>query len=547
MRIVLAQINPIVGSLKYNHDKIIKAIHEAIHKSADLIVFPELALCGYPPEDLLLMSSFILETEEKLKSIATFTKGITAIVGTVRQNLSNVGKPLFNSAAIITDQKIIGFQDKTLLPTYNVFDERRYFEPSIHTSIWEISGKKIAITICEDIWQQREHKAEFSDSRYHKSPIDELVKLKPDVVLNLSSSPFSINHLKARVAVCSKAATKINAPFLYCNQVGANDSLIFDGRSLSFDDKGQLMGIAKGFEEDLFVVDLPFNREPVIIVENILLDMYQALVLGVEDYFNKLGFKKAVIGLSGGIDSALVACITVDALGKENVLCIAMPSRFSSADSLEDARVLGKNLGCELKEISIEEPFCKYLELLEPHFENKDFDTTEENLQARIRGMILMAFSNKFGSIVLSTGNKSELALGYCTLYGDMCGGLAVISDLTKSEVYGLSKWINRKQEIIPWNTITKPPTAELKHNQKDQDTLPDYEIVDQVLTNYLDDHLSPLEISSKLQIPLPLVEDLVKRIHQNEYKRKQAPPGLRISEKAFTVGRRFPIVQRWI
>lgn len=547
MRIVLAQINPIVGDLKSNHDRIIKAIEEAKLKSAEMVIFPELALCGYPPEDLLLLPSFILEAEKRLKSIAKSTKGITAIVGTIRQNLTTIGKPLFNSAAIISDQKILGFQDKILLPTYDVFDERRYFEPGSESTIWEINKKRIAITICEDIWQHTELKTEFSDSRYHENPIDELSKLKPDLVLNLSSSPYCSSHLKARVDVCSKAASKINASFLYCNQVGANDSLIFDGYSLSFDNKGQLMGIAKGFEEDLFVVDLPFNEAPKILVENALSDMYSALKLGVKDYFKKLGFKKALLGLSGGIDSALVACIAVDALGKDNVLAIAMPSRFSSPDSLIDARALSLNLGIELKEISIESPFSSYLELLQPYFEGKSFDTTEENLQARIRGMILMAFSNKFGSIVLSTGNKSEMALGYCTLYGDMCGGLGVISDVTKSEVYALSNWINREAEIIPWNTIRRAPSAELKANQTDQDTLPDYEIVDQVLTSYLEDHLSSLQISEKFKFPLALVKDLVKRIHQNEYKRKQAAPGLRVSEKAFTVGRRFPIVQKWI
>lgn len=538
-RIALAQINPIIGDLRGNCEKILRAIDEAKSNSAEIVLFPELALCGYPPEDLLLLDSFTSKVEAYLEEIAGAAFGITAIVGTIRQNESQVGKPLFNSAAIISNQKIMGFHDKILLPTYDVFDERRYFEPGTQTRIWEINGKKIGVTICEDIWQDR-------DARYQNNPVDELKHLSPDFVLNLSSSPFCISHLKERIAVCSSATAKLNVPLLYCNQVGANDSLIFDGYSLSFDKTGQVMGMAKGFKEDLFVVELPFKGDPIKIEENVLSNMYQALVLGVRDYFHKQGFKKAVLGLSGGIDSALVACIAVDALGKENVLCLAMPSRFSSPESLNDAKCLSQNLGCQFKEISIESPFESYLELLEPHFEGKAPDTTEENLQARIRGMLLMAMSNKFGYIVLSTGNKSELALGYCTLYGDMCGGLAVISDVTKSQVYALSKWINQNSEIIPLNTITRAPSAELKTNQKDQDTLPDYEIVDLVLNSYLEDRLSAEEIALKFDYSLDLVKDLVKRIHQNEYKRKQAPPGLRISEKAFTVGRRFPIVQKW-
>jgi NAD+ synthase (glutamine-hydrolysing) len=547
MRVILAQINPIIGDLKGNKEKILKAIYDCKDQSADIVLFPELVLCGYPPEDLLLLPSFINEVEIALQDILKATDGITAVIGTVRRNLESTGKPLFNTAAILSNQKIEGFQDKILLPTYDVFDERRYFEPGRNQRIWEVKGKKIAVTICEDIWQHTEYKMEFSNSRYHQNPIDELKVLKPDLVLNLSSSPFCTTHFENRLKVCERAAIQIGAPLLYCNQVGANDSLIFDGYSLGFDERGQLMAIAKGFEEDLLIIDLPFSTEPKVIVENSLSDIYRALVLGLRDYFKKSGFKKAVFGLSGGIDSALVACIAVDALGYENVTGVAMPSRFSSKASLTDATALSKNLGFELKEIPIESVFTSYLELLEPHFAGQDFDVTEENLQARIRGMILMAISNKFGSIVLSTGNKSEMALGYCTLYGDMCGGVAVISDVTKTEVYALSKWINRKNEIIPLNTITRAPSAELKNNQTDQDTLPDYEIVDKVIESYLEEHLSAKEIAEKFDYSLDIVKGLIKRLHQNEYKRAQAPPGLRISEKAFTVGRRFPIVQKWI
>lgn len=547
MKIALAQINPTVGDLKNNQKKITQAIQKAKQLSAEIVLFPELVLCGYPPEDLLLLPKFIDEIEKSLNEIALQTKGILAVVGTVRKNNTRQGKDLFNSAALLFDGKIIGFQDKILLPTYDVFDERRYFEPGDQSQIFNFHDKKIAVTICEDIWKHSELGLEFSDVKYQVSPIDELKKLQPDVILNLSSSPFCTTHFYDRLKVCCNAASTVNAPLFYCNQVGANDSLIFDGYSLVVNQDGEIVTLAKGFEEDLMVVEYPLTLPPKEIKENKLSDIYQALCLGVRDYFHKSGFKKAVLGLSGGIDSALVACIAVDALGAENVLAIAMPSRFSSNDSLIDAKALGCGLGCDFKEIPIEEPFKSYLNLLTPHFEEKEFDVTEENLQARIRGMILMAISNKFGYIVLSTGNKSEMALGYCTLYGDMCGGLSVIGDVTKTEVYELCHFINRNKEIIPWNTINKHPSAELKLNQRDQDTLPSYEIVDTILQSYLENHLSTDEISKKYNYPLKIVDDLIKRIHQNEYKRKQAPPGLRISKKAFTVGRRFPIVQKWI
>lgn len=546
MRIILAQLNPIVGDLEGNTAKIIKAIDDARNLKADIVLFSELVLCGYPPEDLLLMPDFIQKNEICLEEIIKETHGITAIVGSFRKNVTGTGKHLYNSAAIISNQKLLGFQDKILLPTYDVFDERRYFEPGDSSQIFEINGKKIAITICEDIWRHTETKSEFSDARYSQDPVIQIKKYKPDYVLNLSSSPYCITHLKKRATICKNASQEFEAPLLYCNQVGANDSLIFDGHSMVFNEKGELMDMAKGFKEELFVVDFPLFTKPKKLIDEPASDLFQALVLGVRDYFHKLGFKKAVLGISGGIDSALVACIAVEALGVENVLCIGMPSRFSSDSSLTDAKLLCENLGCQFKEISIESPFIAYLDLLEPLFENKSYDITEENMQARIRGMILMAFSNKYGYIVLTTGNKSELALGYCTLYGDMCGGLAVISDLTKCQVYALCNWINRTQEIIPENILLKAPSAELKFNQKDQDTLPEYEIVDNVLISYLEEHLSPSGIAKKYNYSLDLVKDLIKKIHQNEYKRKQAPPGLRISEKAFTAGRRFPIVQKW-
>ncbi len=544
MRIVLSQINPIVGDLDGNTHKIMSEIAHAKRSSADLILFSELVLCGYPPEDFLLLPYFIERLNDKLKEIVAASQGITVVVGTVRKNPTGREKDLFNTAAVISDGELLGFQDKILLPTYDVFDERRYFEPGEKAQIWMLGGKKVGITICEDIW---EHADRLLYSDYKKDPVQELSSFNPDFVLNLSASPYSTTHFKDRLEVCSKAVSALKCPLFYCNQVGANDSLIFDGYSFWLNEKGHFMEAAKGFEEDRLMVDLSTIKQPTPLLEDSLQDLYQALVIGVRDYFRKLGFKQACLGLSGGIDSALVACIAVDALGKDNVLAIGMPSRFTSENSREDADLLVKNLGIEYKEISIEDPFKSYIQLLEPHFKGKKSDITEENLQARVRGMILMAFSNKFGYLVLNTGNKSELAVGYCTLYGDMVGGLAVINDVTKMQVYALANWINRDQEIIPLNMIQKAPSAELRHNQKDTDSLPEYQIIDNILISYLEDHRSPKDIAEQFNYPLPVVEDIVKKIHRNEFKRRQSPPGLRVSDKAFTVGRRFPIVQKWI
>lgn len=544
MRIYLAQVNPVVGDLAGNANKIIHEIESAKNQSADCILFSELVLCGYPPEDFLLMPHFVKEAERKLQEIALVTDRITAIVGTIRGNPTGKEKELFNSAAVLSNGKLVGFQDKMLLPTYDVFDERRYFEPGKEKRVWTIAGKKVGITICEDVWQ---HADVLQYSDYAIDPVKELSALKPDLVVNLSASPYSTTHFKDRLQVCSQAAKTLNCPFIYCNQVGANDSLIFDGYSFCMDDQGAPVAIAKGFEEDRLVVDLPLKQQPLTLPDQSLSDLYKALVLGVRDYFSKLGFQKACLGLSGGIDSALVACIAVEALGRENVLAIGMPSRYTSKESHTDADELVKNLGIAYQEISIEGPFKSYLELLEPYFKDKKPDITEENLQARVRGMILMAFSNKYGYIVLNTGNKSELAVGYSTLYGDMCGGLAVINDVTKMQVYALANWINRNQEIIPKNMIRKAPSAELRHNQKDSDSLPDYQIIDTILEAYVEDHRSPVDIAAQLNYPLSLVEDIVKKIHHNEFKRRQSPPGLRVTDKAFTIGRRFPIVQKWI
>lgn len=537
MKIVLAQINPTVGDLEGNFSKILRSIQEARKQKADLVLFPELALVGYPPEDFLLLPHFEKAVSEYLQKIVDVSEEIAVVVGLFRTTTGGE-KRLCNTAAVISNKKLLGFQDKMLLPTYDVFDERRYFEPATQTLAWDLCGKKIGITICEDIW---EHGNTVHDTDYRHDPIMDLKKLSLDYMLNLSASPFRVGKALERFQVSAKAAQTLECPVLLCNQVGGNDSLIFDGCSLYVGADGSLLKQAKSFQEDHVLIDLDEEKEAILYQPD---DLHQALVLGIADYFKKSGFSKACLGLSGGIDSAVVACLAVEALGKENVLAVIMPSRYSTESSFQDAEGLIQNLGIKKLEISIEKPFQTYLDLLQPHFQGHPPDATEENLQARIRGTLLMAISNKLGYIVLSTGNKSELAMGYATLYGDMCGGLAVLSDVTKKQVYELAKVY---KNLIPPNTITKEPSAELRPGQKDSDTLPPYDIVDNVLHDYVVSHLSPEEIAKNHGYSLDLVHDLIKRIHKNEYKRRQSAPGLRISQKAFSVGRRFPIVQKFV
>lgn len=544
MKVLIAQLDLTIGDLKGNSQKIVEVLRRARKKGVEVVLFSEMAICGYPPEDLVLHSNFVMAIEEMLQKIVPETQGLMAVMGLVRRNLSSGEKPLLNSAAILQDGRVVGFYDKCLLPTYDVFDERRYFERGEEVGIWEWKGKKIGVTICEDVWQ---HAGFVGYTRYSYDPVLELAKLKPDFMLNLSASPYSYEKPEVRVKVCQKAAKTLKCPVMLCAQVGANDQIVFDGYSVYVDGNGNLGRLAKGFEEDEMVVDLEVPACPCPFQYDAIRDLYQALVLGTRDYFYKQGFKKGVLGLSGGIDSALAACIAVEALGKENVFGVAMPSQYSAPSSLKDAKDLAKNLGIHCEVISIKGLLEDYLKVLKPSFQGKKEDVTEENLQARIRGMILMALSNKHGYLVLSTGNKSELAMGFCTLYGDMAGGLALISDVSKKQVYALSKWINRDREIIPASTIEKPPSAELRPGQKDTDTLPDYAIVDAVLESYVEDCLSPEEIAKKHNFSLDLVLDLVRRIHRAEYKRRQAAPGIRVTKKAFRVGRRYPIVQGWM
>lgn len=539
MKVLIAQVNPTVGDIAGNQKKILAAIKQGIDRGADLVLTSEMALTGYPPEDFVLLSSFVQATEEALSDLVQASKGIGLIVGTLRKTKNH----LYNTAAIGFDGKLLGFQDKILLPTYDVFDERRYFEPGKSSSPWQIGKYQVGVTICEDIWQ---HSGLLQSTSYLQDPILMLQNKQLDLLVNLSASPFYTGKSSYRLQACSAAAKTLQCPMVLCNQIGGNDSLIFDGHSLMVDEKGQVTGYAKGFCEDFPLFDSS-KKDPLPFPQDTMKDLHDALVLGVKDYFMKSGFKDACFGLSGGIDSALVACIAVEALGKEHVFGVAMPSRYSSEGSIKDAEDLSKNLGISLQTIPIEGPFQSYLDLLTPYFKGKKADGTEENLQARIRGMILMALSNKMGYIVLSTGNKSELAMGYSTLYGDMCGGLAVISDLTKEQVYALSNYINRNGEIIPKSTMTKPPSAELRPGQKDTDSLPEYPVVDAVLTAYIEDGKPAEEIAAENKLELELVQSLIKRIHANEYKRRQSPPGLKVTEKAFSIGRRFPIVQGWV
>lgn len=538
MRIFIAQINPTLGDIEKNSQRVIDALRRAKEKGAEVVVFPELTLCGYFPEDLLLDMEMIRQMEKKLHQIAPLTKGLFVALGLARVNASGKEKPLFNSAAIFMDGKLCGFKDKILLPTYDVFDERRYFEPGQGEPIWEYRGLRIGVSICEDVWQHSHQLEGYSD--YLRDPVEELKGKRLDLLLNLSGSPYYFQREYAREQVFAAAARTVKCPIAFCNQVGANDQLVFDGHSFFMDAKGGILQMAKGFEEEDLIAQL--DQKPIHCErEDPIKNLYKALVLGVHDYFFKQGFHKAIVGLSGGIDSALVTCIAKEALGAKNVLAIAMPSRFSSKGSIEDAIALTKQLGVELKTISIEPIFKEYLSLLEPHFQGRKMDETEENLQSRIRGMILMAFSNKFGFILLNTGNKSEMAMGYCTLYGDMAGGLGVLHDVSKLQIYKLAHLIK-----IPEPIIQKVPSAELKENQTDLDVLPPFEILDPIIEDYVEKRLPIEQIAKNRNQSIALVQKIAHQIHISEYKRRQAPIGIRVSPKAFSKGRIVPIVQKW-
>ncbi|MBN2842939.1 MAG: NAD+ synthase [Sedimentisphaerales bacterium] len=541
MKIALAQINPTVGDLKGNMRKIVQEIETARNAGCQLIVFSELSLTGYPPRDLLLKPRFVDLNISALDTIAQSCQGISALVGYVSVHTGPTGKCLHNTAALLQEGKVVSNYYKRLLPTYDVFDETRYFKSGSEIQIIEFGGMKIGLTICEDIWRTNEN---GSRHLYDTDPFAELARAGAQMVINMSASPFVMDKHNFRLRLFGEQAMKYCMPLLYVNQVGGNDELVFDGVSCVFDQNGQLVAQARDFAEDLLIIDTQDTSatrvEP---ISEGIASVYKALVLGLRDYVRKCRFESVVLGLSGGIDSAVVAALAVEALGADRVFGVAMPSRFSSEHSVNDARDLAANLAIDFQIIPIELSHRAMEETLSHAFAGTAQGITEENIQARIRGNLLMALSNKFGHLLLTTGNKSELAVGYCTMYGDMCGGLAVISDVPKTMVYELAHYINRNKEIIPTSTITKAPSAELRPDQKDQDSLPPYDVLDDILHRYVEQENSMGEII-KAGFDANVVERVVKLVDRNEYKRKQAAPGLKVTSRAFGIGRRMPIAQ---
>lgn len=544
MKILVAQLNPKIGDLKGNTEKVISTLHSAREDRVDIVVFPEMTICGYAPDDLVLHESFIDEMEYHLDRIVQESKGIACLVGLIRRNSMRAEKSLLNSAAVISHGKLLGFHDKWLLPTYDVFNERRYFSRGNSVQVFNIKGKRIGVVICEDMWQNAGE--EIAGTTYPWDPVKELAVYKPDILFNLTASPFQSRKADIRVKVCRAAANTLNCPVVYCCQVGANGPIVFDGYSLYVDSEGDLRQMAKGFQEDFMIVDTEKTTNVIPFDHDQMYDVYSALRLGVRDYFVKAHQKKAIVGLSGGIDSAVVACIARDALGADNVQGVFMPTRYTSQDSYEDAKLLAENLGISFDRIDIDDTYEHLTNLLDPylHLDKKGDaeDVTEENLQARIRAILLMAFANKRKALLLCTGNKSEMALGYCTLYGDMCGAIAVIGDLLKTETYQLAHWLNREWQMIPERILQKAPSAELRHHQKDTDSLPPYEVVDKVIRGYVEDCATIAQIALENNIDPALVESVVKRIYRAEHKRRQAPPSLRISKKSFSYGRQKPL-----
>jgi NAD+ synthase (glutamine-hydrolysing) len=543
MKIALAQFNPTVGDFEGNRARILEMAREAKSGGAEIAVFSELCICGYPPQDLIERPSFAERNQQELVRLAQEIT-LPSLVGFVGKAQDNTGKPVANSAALIAHGKILFEQRKMLLPTYDVFDETRYFQPATIQHAFTFGAHTLGITICEDSWND---KSFWPERLYDRDPVAELVSKGSNLVLNISSSPYTLGKRGLRHEMLGAVARDRGVPVVYVNQVGGNDSLIFDGSSVAFTPDGRVAAMAKSFDEDLVFFDSVTGKGD---IHDGMDDEYEAahkaLVIGTRDYVRKCGFQKVVIGLSGGIDSALVAVIAVDALGSENVLGVAMPGPYSSDASLRDAKALAGNLGIELRVLPISNAFQCYRATLRETFAGLTEDATEENLQARIRGNLLMALSNKFGSLVLSTGNKSEFAVGYCTLYGDMAGGLSVISDVPKTMVYDLARHANRGRRRIPEEILERVPTAELRPNQTDQDTLPPYEDLDRILKGYVEDLQDPEQIAEQCLLPVELVRAVALQVDRSEYKRKQGPPGLKVTSKAFSVGRRFPLAQKF-
>lgn len=542
MRIALSQLNTTVGDLRGNVTRIRDAYRRATAAGAGLVVTPELAITGYPPRDLLAKRRFVDDNLHALEELAGQIGDAALLVGYVDFNPQRPGRDYSNAVALIHRGQVIARRFKTLLPTYDVFDEDRYFQPAASNTPIHFGGQKLGLTICEDVWNAEDY---WPARRYLNDPVARLGSI--DALYNLSASPYHLGKEQTRYEMLRAIAVKHRVPLVYCNLVGGNDELIFDGRSLVFDATGNLLAEGTPFREDLLIVDLPspstIHHSPSMPVAS----LHDALVLGLRDYVQKCGFKSVVLGLSGGIDSAVTACLAVSALGKGNVMGISLPSQFSSQGSLDDARQLAHNLGIRYEVIPIQDAFQTLKGTFQELFKGLAEDTTEENMQARIRGTMLMAISNKFGHMLLTTGNKSELAVGYCTLYGDMNGGLGVIADVPKTTVYELARFINAQRPIIPDASLTKPPSAELRPNQTDQDSLPPYDVLDAILKRYVEETKSALEIVAETDYPEKLVRDIIRKIDLNEYKRKQAPPVLRVTTKAFGIGRRVPIAQRYV
>ncbi|HUC27961.1 MAG TPA: NAD+ synthase [Candidatus Acidoferrum sp.] len=543
MKIALGQINPTVGDFSGNAAKIIDFSRRAQAQGAGLILFPELSVCGYPPRDLVERPSFVARNKESVDRIAAETRGIAVICGLVTPAHMETGKSVMNSAALLMDGKVAFIQSKMLLPTYDVFDEMRNFAPARAQELFPFCGKRMALTICEDAWNDKQF---WPRRLYTVDPIESLVQAGGNFVLNISASPFWIGKRELRRDMLASIARQHKAPVVMVNQIGGNDSLVFDGSSLVLNREGEVIAQGRSFEEDLIFFDpdaLTGEMHEQIAGDEA--SAYSALVLGTHDYMQKCGFQKAIVGLSGGIDSALTAVIAADAVGPENVIGVGMPGPYSSQGSIDDARALANNLGIRFELLSIIPAYEAYRQTLQPVFAGRKEDVTEENIQSRARGALLMALSNKFGAIVLSTGNKSELGVGYCTLYGDMVGGLAVISDVPKTLVYRLSEYVNSRRAVIPKATLEKPPSAELRPDQKDTDSLPPYEILDAVLEDYVEDGHSADQIARDRGFEIETVRRVVRMVDRSEYKRQQAAPGIKISPKAFGYGRRFPIAAK--
>ncbi len=543
MKIALGQINPTVGDFSGNAAKMIEFSRRAQTAGAGLILFPELSVCGYPPRDLVERPSFVARNRESAERIAEATRGIAVICGLVTPANSDTGKSVMNSAALLQDGKIAFLQSKMLLPTYDVFDEMRNFAPAKSQELFSFCGNRMALTVCEDAWND---KLFWPKRLYVVDPIEALVRAGGNFVLNISASPFWIGKREVRRDMLASIARQHKVPVAMVNQVGGNDSLLFDGSSIVLNAEGKIIAQGRSFEEDLVYFDSKtLTGDMHEQIEGEEASVYSALVLGTRDYIRKCGFQKAIVGLSGGIDSALTAVIATDAVGPENVIGVGMPGPYSSAGSIADARALAKNLGIRFEVLSINDAVEAYRETLKDVFANQKEDVTEENIQSRARGTLLMALSNKFGAIVLSTGNKSELGVGYCTLYGDMVGGLAVISDVPKTLVYRLSRYVNSRRPVIPQDTLEKPPSAELRPDQKDSDSLPPYEILDAVLEDYVEDAHTAERIAADHGFDIEVVRRVLRMVDRAEYKRQQAAPGIKITPKAFGYGRRLPIAAK--